>query len=60
MGIFGSFLDSFAGYLENIYFDSYGLASKIAAYEPEVTDDVREYKATHVSKLEKLYNKFVG
>ena len=57
MSFFGSL---FADFLESIYYDSYGFMSRTGAYEPEVTDDVREYKATHVSKLEKLYNKFVG
>ena len=57
MGLFSSFFAGFAGYLEDIYLDSYGFASKSAAYEPEMTEDKAEYRNTHTSKLEKLYTK---
>ncbi len=39
--------------------NSAGFASCGFGYEPEMTKEARAYKAEHVSKMEKLYNKLV-
>lgn len=39
--------------------DSMGFASRGGSYEPEMTEDVKAYKANHTSKMEALFDKFV-
>ena len=49
------------GYLattaEDAFWESLGLASRNYGYEPEMPEQVKNYKASHTSKLEKLFDK---
>lgn len=40
-------------------YDSSGTASRSSMYEPEVQEDVKEWKETHESLLEKISKKFM-
>lgn len=39
--------------------DSVGFASRGGAFEPELPQEVKYYKAVHASKLETLFDKIV-
>ncbi len=56
--MFNNLLGYIATTAEDIFWQSLGLASYGAAYEPEMSEEVKAIKAQNVSKLEKLYTKF--
>ena len=44
---------------EEAFWEAMGLASCGGTYEPELSDEAKEYKRCHVSKVEALYNRLV-
>ncbi|MCI9085139.1 MAG: hypothetical protein HFE51_01815 [Clostridia bacterium] len=42
---------------EKAFSDAMGLASRSGSYEPEMSEEVKAYKANHTSKVEMLFNK---
>lgn len=42
---------------EEAFLEAMGLASHGGAYEPEMSEEVKAYKANHTSKVEMLFNK---
>lgn len=44
---------------EEAFWEAMGLASRGGTYEPELSEEAKEYKNSHVSKVEALYNKLV-
>ncbi|MCI8520162.1 MAG: hypothetical protein HFE52_02655 [Clostridia bacterium] len=46
-----------ANQAEKAFSDAMGLASRSGGYEPEMSEEVKAYKANHTSKVEMLFNK---
>ncbi len=44
---------------EEAFLEALGYASCGGAYEPELSDAAKEYKSSHVSRIEKFFNKLV-
>lgn len=44
---------------EEAFWEAMGLASRGGTYEPELSDEAKEYKRCHVSKVEALYNRLI-
>lgn len=42
---------------EEAFLEAMGLASHGGIYEPEMSEEVKAYKANHTSKVEMLFNK---
>lgn len=55
--------DKILGYMaaaaENAFRDSMGYASRGGAYEPEMPDEAKAYKANRISKIEAVFDKLV-
>lgn len=44
---------------EEAFLEAMGLASCSGAYQPELSEEAKSYKADHVSKVESLFSKLV-
>ncbi len=55
------FSDKALGYLattaEDAFWEAMGLASKGGIYEPKMSEEIKHIKASHTSKVEKLFDK---
>ncbi|MDO5399169.1 MAG: cyclic lactone autoinducer peptide [bacterium] len=55
--------DKVLGYMaaaaETVAKDAMGFASRGYSYEPEMPEEVKDYKASHTSRIEALFDKIV-
>ena len=50
-------LSAMANAAENACMDSMGAASRKLAYEPKLSEEMKAYKNTHISRIEKMFRK---